>query len=157
MLVGLPGTSNLRTNKTHAPLPSLEPLQPTVSGTFGSFRKVFDNRRILHARSHILPSDGERWVQGGYMGNLVFFSPSFEGSCPLELCIKIRRIIVDMILKINQLPNCLFAYYTKVFYIFFVDDRSDFVSKSNISGNHRKRYCFLCEFASTWNHMFKYP
>eukprot|EP00434_Breviolum_minutum_P033287 symbB.v1.2.029451.t1/scaffold3186.1/size61749/4 len=28
---------------------------------------VFDNRRILHARSHILPSDGERWVQGAYI------------------------------------------------------------------------------------------
>ena len=76
MLVGLPGTSNLRTNKIHTPLPSLEPLQPTVSGTFGGQQKVFDNRRILHARSHILPSDGERWVQGGYMGNLVSF-PKF--------------------------------------------------------------------------------
>eukprot|EP00439_Symbiodinium_sp_Y106_P083647 s211_g23.t3 len=28
---------------------------------------VFDNRRVLHARSHILPTDGERWVQGCYI------------------------------------------------------------------------------------------
>ncbi|CAK9080913.1 unnamed protein product [Durusdinium trenchii] len=28
---------------------------------------VFDNRRILHARSQILPTDGERWVQGAYI------------------------------------------------------------------------------------------
>ena len=26
--------------------------------------QIFDNRRVLHARSQILPSDGERWVQG---------------------------------------------------------------------------------------------
>lgn len=28
---------------------------------------IFDNRRVLHARSQILPSDGERWVQGAYI------------------------------------------------------------------------------------------
>lgn len=28
---------------------------------------VFDNQRILHARSEILPTDGERWVQGCYI------------------------------------------------------------------------------------------
>lgn len=28
---------------------------------------VFDNQRLLHARSEILPSDGDRWVQGCYI------------------------------------------------------------------------------------------
>lgn len=28
---------------------------------------VFDNQRILHARSQIMPTDGERWVQGCYI------------------------------------------------------------------------------------------
>mmetsp|Transcript_39497 Transcript_39497/g.112783 ORF Transcript_39497/g.112783 Transcript_39497/m.112783 type:complete len:424 (+) Transcript_39497:70-1341(+) len=28
---------------------------------------VFDNQRILHARSQIAPTDGERWLQGCYM------------------------------------------------------------------------------------------
>ena len=30
--------------------------------------EVFDNRRVLHARSQILPTDGERWVQGAQHG-----------------------------------------------------------------------------------------
>merc|ERR1719414_455492 len=28
---------------------------------------IFDNQRTLHARSEILPTDGERWVQGCYI------------------------------------------------------------------------------------------
>ena len=28
---------------------------------------VFDNRRVLHSRSAVLPTDGERWLQGCYM------------------------------------------------------------------------------------------
>ena len=30
--------------------------------------QIFDNRRVLHARSQILPSDGEPWVQGDDLG-----------------------------------------------------------------------------------------
>ena len=31
---------------------------------YRSVAKAFDNRRILHSRTQILPTDGERWMQG---------------------------------------------------------------------------------------------
>ncbi|CAE7320000.1 unnamed protein product [Symbiodinium sp. KB8] len=43
---------------------------------------VFDNRRVLHARSHILPSDGERWVQGCYIDRDAWSSKGYES--PLD-------------------------------------------------------------------------
>ena len=54
------------------------PLSPKVSST----TQIFDNRRVLHARSQILPSDGERWVQGGLTGDRGEIT-TFRYSCML--------------------------------------------------------------------------